>query len=135
MRILASRIRRAGGRLARVAPVLLLCSTLQLAASDDGSVKGSFKKMGKAIGQAGKEVGHSAAQAGRVVGRESQKIWYRGVQVSKPALERARTETRRGLQKTLDAMDRSIEALKRELGRLHAEEAGGSRGGSADDDE
>jgi hypothetical protein len=68
-------------------------------------------------------VGKSAAKAAKTLGRESQKVWYRGVKVSKPALERARVETRRALQKSLDAMDRSIESLKGELRRLQEEEA------------
>jgi prefoldin subunit 5 len=45
--------------------------------------------------------------------------------VSKPALERARSETRHALQKSLDAMDRSIESLKQELKHLQDEEAAG----------
>ena len=81
--------------------LMILCAPF---AGADDSMKGSFKKMGKAVGQAGKEVGKSAAKAGRALGRESQKVWYRGVEVSKPALERARSETRRALQKSLDAM-------------------------------
>jgi hypothetical protein len=89
------------------------------------SVKDSFKKMGKAVGQAGKAVGKEAAQAGRTIGRESKKVWYRGVQVSKPALERTRVETRRAMQKTLDAMDRTIDSLERELSRLREAEAAG----------
>ena len=93
----------------------------------EGSVKDSFKKMGKAVGQAGKEVGKSAAKAGRTVGRETQKVWYRGVKVSKPALAGAQAETRRAVQKSMDAMDRSIQSLKRELQRLQEEEA--SQGG------
>ena len=92
----------------------------------DESMKGSFKKMGKSIGQAGKEVGRSAAKAGKVLGRESQKIWYRGVKVSKPALEKAQLETRGAIQKSLDAMDRTIESLRRQLERLKKEDA--SRG-------
>jgi hypothetical protein len=103
---------------------LLLSTTALSAYAADDSVKGSFKKMGKAIGQAGKQVGRSAAAAGKVVGHESQKIWYRGVQVSKPALEKARGETRRAIQKSLEAMDRSIASLKQELRRLNAAEAG-----------
>jgi len=102
--------------------ILLPCPALA-----EGSVKDSFKKMGKAVGQAGKEVGKSAAKAGRTVGRETQKVWYRGVKVSKPALERAQTETRRALQKSLDAMDRSIRSLRQELQHLQEEEA--SQGG------
>jgi len=112
---------------------LLLSTTALSASAGDDSVKGSFKKMGKAIGQAGRQVGRSAAAAGKVVGRESQKIWYRGVQVSKPALEEARGETRRAIQKSLDAMDRSIASLKQELRRLNAAEAGQGRGGSGGD--
>ena len=112
---------------------LLLSTTVLSAASGDESIKNSFKKMGKAIGQAGKEVGKSAAEAGRVVGRESEKIWYRGVQVSKPALEKAQVETRRAIQKSLEVMDRSIESLREELGRLKARERDESRGSSDDD--
>ena len=63
----------------------------------------------------------NAAKAGKTIGKESQKVWYRGVEVSKPALERARAETRRALQRTLDAMDRSIVSLKLELHRLNGE--------------
>lgn len=111
--------------------ILFLTSTALSAAPADGSVKESFKKMGKAIGQAGKEVGKSAAKAGKTIGKESQKVWYRGVEVSKPALEKARVETRRALQKTLDAMDRSIVSLKAELHRLHGE----SDSSDGDDDE
>ena len=62
-------------------------------------------------------------QAGKAIGHESQGVWYRGVRVSKPALEKARLETRRGIQKSLDAMDRSIESLKRELQRLKKDES------------
>lgn len=111
--------------------ILLLTTTALSAGPADGSVKESFKKMGKAIGQAGKEVGKSAAKAGKAIGKESQKVWYRGVQVSKPALERARAETRRALQKTLDSMDRSIVSLKAELHRLN----GSSDSGGGDDDD
>jgi hypothetical protein len=114
---------------------LLLSTTVLSAASDDGSVKDSFKKMGRAIGQAGKEVGRSAAAAGKAVGRESEKVWYRGVQVSKPALAKAREETRLGIQKSLDAMDRSIESLKAELGRLQTEEKGHGRAAPRGDDD
>jgi hypothetical protein len=109
--------------------ILFLTSTALSAGPADGSVKESFKKMGRAIGQAGKEVGKSAAKAGKTIGRESQKVWYRGVEVSKPALEKARAETRRALQKTLDAMDRSILSLKAELHRLN----GGSASRDGDD--
>ena len=97
------------------------------AASADESLKQSFKKMGRAIGEAGKDAGQAAAQAGRAIGRESQKVWYRGVQVSKPALEKARADTRRAIRRSLDAMDRSIASLKSELRSLRKEE---SRGGS-----
>jgi hypothetical protein len=103
--------------------LLILLPLLSLPALAEDSMKDSFKKMGKAVGQAGKEVGKSAAKVGKTVGRESQKVWYRGVKVSKPALERARSETRRALQKSLDAMDRSIESLKQELQRLQKQEA------------
>jgi hypothetical protein len=103
--------------------ILFQTSTALSAGPADGSVKESFKKMGRAIGQAGKEVGKSAAKAGKTIGRESQKVWYRGVEVSKPALEKARAETRRALRKTLDAMDRSILSLKAELHRLNGESA------------
>jgi hypothetical protein len=112
---------------------LLLSTTALSAAAGDDSVKGSFKKMGKAIGQAGRQVGRSAAAAGKAVGHESQKIWYHGVQVTKPALEKARGETRRAIQKSLDAMDRNIASLKQELRRLNAAEAGRSRGDSGGD--
>jgi hypothetical protein len=112
---------------------LLLSTTVLSAASGDESIKDSFKKMGKSIGRAGKQVGKSFAEAGRTVGRESERVWYRGVQVSKPALEKARVETRRAIQKSLDAMDRSIESLRAELGRLKAEERDESRGSSDDD--
>jgi len=102
---------------------LALLAALGAPAFGDDSMKDSFKKMGKAVGQAGKDLGHSAAQAGRAIGRESQKVWYRGVQVSKPALEKAKAETRHAMQKSLDDLDRSIASLKAELRRLQAEES------------
>ena len=114
--------------------ILLMTSTALSAGPADGSVKESFKKMGKAIGQAGKEVGKSAAKAGKTIGKESQRVWYRGVEVSKPALERARAETRRALQRTLDAMDRSIVSLKVELHRLSRDTDSGDGGAEEDDD-
>ena len=118
-----------------ILPFLLLSTTVLPAAPDDGSAKDSLKKMGRAIGKAGKEVGKSAAQAGKVVGKESRKIWYRGVKVSEPALEKAREGARRAIRKTLAVMDRSIESLKQELGRLEEREAGKNRDGSGDDDD
>ena len=63
-----------------ILPFLLLSTTVLPAAPDDGSAKDSFKKMGRAIGKAGKEVGKSAAQAGKVVGKESRKILVSGRQ-------------------------------------------------------
>ena len=81
--------------------IALLSARPLAAASADDSVKDSFRKMGKAVGKAGKEVGKSAAEAGKAVGRESQKIWYRGVRVSKPALEKAKEETRRAIRKNM----------------------------------
>ena len=113
-------------RLGAILAILTLCAPAwrgDLRAED--SVKDSFKKMGKAVGQAGKTVGKEAAQAGRAIGRESKKVWYRGVQVSKPALERARAETRHAMKKTLDSMDRTIQSLERELRRLREAEAAG----------
>lgn len=118
--------------------ILLLSTTTLSALPKDDSVKGSFKKMGKAIGQAGKEVGKSAAQAGKAVGKEAQKVWYRGVRVSKPALERARAETRQAMRKTIQALDRSIAALEKELARLDSEERsrrGASASGGAEEDD
>ena len=91
--------------------------------------------MGRAIEKAGKKAGESAAQAGKAVGKESRKIWYRGVQVSRPALEKAREEARRAIRKILSAMDRNIESLRKELGRLEEIEAGRGRDGSGDQDE
>jgi len=122
--------------IALLLPLFLSLSTAALpAAPGDDSAKDSIKKMGRAIEKAGKEVGESAAQAGKVVGKESQKIWYRGVQMSKPTLEKAKEEARRAIRKMLAAMDRSIESLKQELGRLEEREAGKNRDGSDDDDE
>ncbi|HEU5181679.1 MAG TPA: hypothetical protein VFW45_12890 [Candidatus Polarisedimenticolia bacterium] len=115
-------MRRVGTILAVLALGAAVCSGNLRA---DDSVKDSFKKMGKAVGQAGKAVGQEAAQAGRTIGRESKKVWYRGVQVSKPALDRARAETRQAMKRTLDAMDRTIESLEGELRRLREAEAAG----------
>jgi hypothetical protein len=112
----------------RALAVLALACSFGLPAKADDSVTDSFKKMGKAIGEAGKEVGKSAAKAGKTLGRESEKVWYKGVQVSKPALEKARLETRRAIEKSLDAMDRSIESLKHELQSLKEQERSGGGG-------
>ena len=112
-------------RLGAILAVAALCVVLPADLRAEESLKDSFKKMGKAVGQAGKAVGKEAAQAGRTIGRESKKVWYRGVQVSNPALERARTETRQAMQKTLNAMDRTIDSLQQELRRLREAEAAG----------
>lgn len=127
------------GRFALVAllllPLLDLSTTVLPAAADGGTAGDSIQKMGRAIEKAGKEAGKSAAQAGKAVAKESRKIWYRGVQVSKPALEKAREEARRAIRKVLAVMDRNIESLKQELGRLEEREAGKDRDDSGDDDD
>ena len=115
--------------LLRVACGLALLFAHPAAAPADESLKQSFKKMGRAIGEAGKDAGQAAAQAGRAIGRESQKVWYRGVEVSKPALEKVRADTRRAIRRSLDAMDRSIASLKAELKSLQREESRGGSGG------
>jgi len=113
-------------RLGAMVAIVVLCTSAGTSwPRADDSLKDSFKKMGKAVGEAGKTVGKEAAQAGRTIGRESKKVWYHGVQVSKPALERARVETRQAMQKTLDALDRTIDSMEQELRRLQAEESGG----------
>ena len=73
-----------------ILPILLIIGLIVAitpAGAKEESLKKSLKKMGESIGDAGKEIGKEASEAARTVGKEGKKAWYRGVEVSQPALE------------------------------------------------
>ena len=90
---------------ARLFLLLLLCAAPPLAA--DGDLKQDFKKFGREVGSAGREIGHTVADL-------AKKVWYKGKKVSKPLLEDVQDATEKFWKKTLETTDKALESARDE---------------------